>query len=76
MLWQITRRLVEEVATRADGSEGVELSFHDIEKAYPTCQALARVFRVVKQIVLVARARVHICFCCTRWAVFPVYPCA
>ena len=44
--------------------------------ASATCQALARVFRVVKQIVLVARARVHICFCCTRWAVFPVYPCA
>ena len=32
---QITRRLVEEVATSADGSEGIELSFHDIEKAYP-----------------------------------------
>ena len=32
---QVTRRLVEEVATSIDGSEGVELSFHDIEKAYP-----------------------------------------
>ena len=32
---QIARRLVEEVATSTDGSEGIELSFHDIEKAYP-----------------------------------------
>ena len=32
---QVTRRLVEEVATSIDGSEGFELSFHDIEKAYP-----------------------------------------
>ena len=32
---QITRRLVEEVATSTDGSEGIEVSFHDIEKAYP-----------------------------------------
>ena len=32
---QVTRRLVEEVATSVDGNEGVELSFHDIEKAYP-----------------------------------------
>ena len=32
---QVTCRLVEEVATSTDGSEGVELSFHDIEKAYP-----------------------------------------
>ena len=31
---QITRRLVEEVATSAGDHEGVELSFHDIEKAY------------------------------------------
>ena len=32
---QVTRRLVEEVATSRDASSGVELSFHDIEKAYP-----------------------------------------
>ena len=36
---QVARRLVEEVATSTvsttDGGEGVELSFHDIEKAYP-----------------------------------------
>ena len=32
---QITRRLVEEVAASAGDHEGVELSFHDIEKAYP-----------------------------------------
>ena len=32
---QISRRLVEEVATSTDGGEGIELSFHDIEKAYP-----------------------------------------
>ena len=32
---QITRRLVEEVATSSGDHEGVELSFHDIEKAYP-----------------------------------------
>ena len=32
---QVTRRLVEEVATSTDGNEGAELSFHDIEKAYP-----------------------------------------
>ena len=32
---QITRRLVEVVATNAGDHEGVELSFHDIEKAYP-----------------------------------------
>ena len=32
---QITRRLVEEVATSTDGSEGIELFFHNIEKAYP-----------------------------------------
>ena len=32
---QIARRLVEEVATSAGDHEGVELSFHDIEKAYP-----------------------------------------
>ena len=32
---QVTRRLVEEVATSTDGGEGIELSFHDIEKAYP-----------------------------------------
>ena len=31
----MTRRLVEEVATSTDGGEGIELSFHDIEKAYP-----------------------------------------
>ena len=31
---QVTCRLVEEVATSTDGEEGVELSFHDIEKAY------------------------------------------
>ena len=39
---QVTRRLVKEVATSADGGEGVELSFHDIEKAYPRvcCGAL------------------------------------
>ena len=30
---QVTRRLVEEVAIGTDGVEGVELSFHDIEKA-------------------------------------------
>ena len=29
------RRVVEEVATSTDGGDGVELSFHDIEKAYP-----------------------------------------
>ena len=32
---QVTRRLVEEVATCNDDGEGVEHSFHDIEKAYP-----------------------------------------
>ena len=32
---QVTRRLVEEVATSLDTSAGIELSFHDIEKAYP-----------------------------------------
>ena len=32
---QVTRRLVEEVATSTDGGEGIELSFHDIEKTYP-----------------------------------------
>ena len=32
---QVTRRLVEEGATSRDASAGVELSFHDIEKAYP-----------------------------------------
>ena len=32
---QVTRRLVEEVATSNDEGEGIELSFHDIEKAYP-----------------------------------------
>ena len=32
---QVTRRLVEEVATSSGDHEGVELSFHDIEKAYP-----------------------------------------
>ena len=32
---QVTRRVVEEVATSSDGGDGVELSFHDIEKAYP-----------------------------------------
>ena len=32
---QITRRLVEEAATSTDRSEGIELSFHDVEKAYP-----------------------------------------
>ena len=32
---QVTRRLVEEVATSTDGGEGIELSFHDIEKAHP-----------------------------------------
>ena len=32
---QVTRRLVEEVATSTDGNEGVELSLHDIKKAYP-----------------------------------------
>ena len=32
---QITRRLVEEVATSSGDHEGAELSFHDIEKAYP-----------------------------------------
>ena len=32
---QITKRLVEEVATSAGDHEGVELSLHDIEKAYP-----------------------------------------
>ena len=32
---QVAHRLVEEVATSTDGSEGIELSFHDIEKAYP-----------------------------------------
>ena len=32
---QVTRRLVEEFATSTDACEGVELSFHDIEKAYP-----------------------------------------
>ena len=33
---QVTRRVVEEVATSTDGVEGVELSFHDIERAYPS----------------------------------------
>ena len=32
---QVTRRVVEEVATSTDGGEGIELSFHDIDKAYP-----------------------------------------
>ena len=32
---QVTRRVVEEVATSLDTSAGIELSFHDIEKAYP-----------------------------------------
>ena len=32
---QVTRRLVEEVATSTDGGDGIELSFRDIEKAYP-----------------------------------------
>ena len=32
---QVTRRLVEEIAGSNDDGEGVELSFHDIEKAYP-----------------------------------------
>ena len=32
---QVTRRLVEEVATSRDASAGVELFFHDIEEAYP-----------------------------------------
>ena len=33
--YRFTRRLVEEVATSNDDGEGIELSFHDIEKAYP-----------------------------------------
>ena len=32
---QMTRRLVEEVVTSTGDHEGVELSFHDLEKAYP-----------------------------------------
>ena len=32
---QLTRRLVEEVATSAGEGKGIELAFHDIEKAYP-----------------------------------------
>ena len=32
---QVTRRLVEEIAGSHDDGDGVELSFHDIEKAYP-----------------------------------------
>ena len=32
---QVSCRLVEDVATSTDGGEGIELSFHDIEKAYP-----------------------------------------
>ena len=32
---QVTRRLIEEVATSTDGGEGIELPFHDIQKAYP-----------------------------------------
>ena len=32
---QVTRRLVEEVVTSTDRGDGVELSFHDIQKAYP-----------------------------------------
>ena len=32
---QVTRRLVAEAATSNDDGEGMELSFHDFEKAYP-----------------------------------------
>ena len=40
---QVTCQLVEEVATSTDGGEGVELSFHDIEKACPgVCRGVLR----------------------------------
>ena len=42
---QVSHRLVEEVATSTDGGEGIELSFHDVEKAYPrVCRGFCAIF--------------------------------
>ena len=50
---QVTRRVVEEVATSTDVGDGVELSFHDIEKAYPrVCRVLCGIFCYAGAVIL------------------------
>ena len=38
---QVTRRLVEEVSTSSGGNEGVDPSFHEVDKAYPCVGCIA-----------------------------------
>ena len=57
---QVTRHLVEEVAASRDTSVGVELSFHDTEKAYP------RVCRTALWSLLENGAVIWVCLSCLR----------